>query len=299
MSTATTVPQAEIVRGILLTVLAMALLALSDMFIKLSAQQMSVGQVMVCINLGGGLLFCAMAALGRIRLVGREMFHPMVLWRNLFEIIGAVGLVTGLAYVPLSIMAAIMQTAPLVVTIGATVILKEHVGPRRWLAVGVGLVGMLLVIRPGTEDFSASALFAVVGVVGLAMRDLITRLVPREIHAVSLSAWGFSAPIPAGLVLIWLSGEPLVTSGPAYWLVFGAVLVTTAGYLAMTNAMRLAPASVVSPFRCTRLVFTMGVGVMLFGERPDAMTLTGAAIILAAGLYTFVRERQIQRRRRR
>nr|WP_256372991.1 DMT family transporter [Pseudoruegeria sp. HB172150] len=278
-------------------VLAMALLAVSDMFIKLSARGLPVGQVMLGLSIGGTLFFVLIAKAQGVKLFVPEARHPMVLWRNFFEVIGAIGLITGIAYVPLSVFAAIMQMAPLVVTVGAAVILKEDVGPRRWMAVAAGIVGMLLVVRPGMEGFTPLALFAVLGVTALALRDLVTRLAPANLPSVTLSTWGFAATMPAGALLMMLMGTPPVYNMEAHWPVLGAIVVTTTGYYAITTAMRVAPASVVSPFRYARLIFTMGLGILVFGERPDALTLTGAAIILCAGLYTFLRERQLARRR--
>jgi drug/metabolite transporter (DMT)-like permease len=110
-----------------------------------------------------------------------------------------------------------------------------------------------------------------------------------------MSTWGFAAPIPIGLLLWWLSPMPTSLAPAALWPIAGAIAVTTVGYLAITTAMRMAPVSIVAPFRYTRLIFTPALGILFFGDRPDAMTLFGAGIILVAGLYTFIRERQLSR----
>ncbi|MDU8913184.1 DMT family transporter [Aestuariicoccus sp. MJ-SS9] len=282
-------------RAITTMILSMALLALSDMFIKLAAARVPVGQVMLLLSLGGTLLFMLMARLRGMKVLTRQALHPIVLARNGFEIIGGFGIVLGIAMIPLSVFAAIMQAAPLVVTLGAALFLREPVGWRRWAAIAVGLTGMLLVIKPGTEAFAPASLFAVIGVTGLAARDLITRMIPDEIPSLALSTWGFAATIPMGAVLLWVMGDTMTPDVPGLWAISGAVVVTTAGYYGVTTAMRLAPAAIVSPFRYSRLVFTMGLGVLVFGERPDATTLTGAAIVIAAGLYTFLRERRLAR----
>lgn len=285
-----------IVRAISLMVLSMALLAGSDAFFKLGTAAAPIGQVMTLVSLGGTLLFVALARLRRVPLLGREALHPLILWRNLLEIFGAVGMVVGVSYVSLPVFAAIIQTGPLVVTLGAAIFLKEQVGWRRWTAVAVGIVGMLMVIRPFGANFTGAEFWVVMGITALSARDLITRLAPSQIPALAMSTWGFSATIPAGAVL-WLLADRASSGAPeALWPIAGAVLTTTLGYLAITTAMRLAPASIVSPFRYTRLIFTTALGILIFGDRPDAMTLTGAGIIFAAGLYTFLRERKLARR---
>jgi len=288
-------PRDQILRGIGLMVLAMALLALSDMFIKLTAAYMAPGQIMVLLSLGGTLVFLALARLQRARVIDPLFWHPMVMLRNVLEMVAGIGLVFALAWVPLSIFAAIMQMAPLIVTVGAWAFLGEPVGPRRWLAVAAGLLGMLLVVRPGMEGFTPAALFAVLAITALAFRDLVTRLSPQGLASITLSAWGFATTIPTGVVVMAVMGTPFQAATTFTWPIVGAVLVTALGYYAITTAMRVAPVSIVAPFRYTRLVFTMGLGVLVFGERPDPLTLLGAAIILGAGLYTFMRERRLAR----
>ena len=161
----------DTLRAILLMVLSMALLAASDAFLKLASQHAPVGQVMLMLSIGATLLFVALARLRRVSLNVADAFHRKVMLRNICEMAGALGMIVGLSKIPLSLMAAIMQTAPLVVTLGAALFLGEPVGWRRWLAIAVGLVGMLMVIRPGGSGFTGWEIFPVAGVTGLAARD--------------------------------------------------------------------------------------------------------------------------------
>lgn len=285
----------DTLRAIALMVASMALLAASDAFLKLASQTAPVGQVMVMLSVGATALFFALAALRGVRLSLSQAFEPKVMLRNLFEMIGALGMIVGLSKIPLSLMAAIMQTAPLVVTLGAALFLREPVGWRRWLAIGVGLVGMLMVIRPGGAGFTGWELFPVIGVTGLAARDLVTRTLPARIPSLAVSAYGFAAVLPVGLAVLLITGAPLSGEAQTFGYMTGAVAVTAAGYLAVTMAMRMAPVSSVAPFRYTRLVFTASLGMAIFGERPDGWTWAGAALILAAGLYSFLREHRLAR----
>lgn len=284
-----------ILRAISLMILSMALLAGTDVFFKLATMAAPVGQVLTLVGLGGTILFIGLAQIMRVRLWTRAALHPLILLRNFFEIIGAIGMVFGLKYVPLPVFAAVLQAGPLIVTLGAALFLKEQVGWRRWMAVAVGIVGMLMVIRPFGAGFSGWELFAVMGIAGLSARDLVTRLSPPEVPALAISTWGFAVTMLPGIAL-WVTGSAASNFGAeAIWPILGAVVVTTSGYLAITKAMRMAPASIVAPFRYTRLVFTAGLGVVIFGDRPDFWTIAGSALILAAGLYTFVRERRLAR----
>jgi drug/metabolite transporter (DMT)-like permease len=284
-----------ILRAISLMILSMALLAGADAFFKLATNAAPIGQVMTMVSLGGVALFLVLARVRRVQVFSRDALHPMVTLRNLFEVIGAIGMVVGLKYVSLPVFAAIIQTGPLVVTLGAAIFLKEQVGWRRWTAVAVGIIGMLMVIRPFSASFTGWELFAVMGITALSARDLITRLSPSHIPALAISTWGFAATIIPGLTLWALTAEPSNFAPEPLWYILGAILVTTSGYLAITTAMRIAPASIVAPFRYSRLVFTTALGILIFGDRPDAWTLAGATVILMAGLYTFLRERRLAR----
>lgn len=285
----------ETLRAIALMVVSMAFLALSDAFLKLASGYASPGQVMVMLSIGGTALFVLVAKARRVPLRMVDFRHPKVLLRNLCEMIGAVGMVVGLSKIPLSLMAAIMQTAPLVVTLGAAVFLGEPVGWRRWAAVAVGLTGMLMVIRPFGATFTGWEIFPVIGVTGLAARDLVTRTLPPAMPSLAVSAFGFASVLPAGLAVLLISGAPLASTPMVFVHMACAVVVTAVGYLAVTTAMRMAPVSAVAPFRYTRLVFTAGLGIAIFGERPDGWTWAGASLIMAAGLYSFVREHRLAR----
>ena len=282
-----------IVRAISLMILSMAFLAGADVFFKLGTQVAPIGQVMAMVSLGGTLAFAVAAAILRIRLFSRDALHPIVMLRNLFEVIGGIGMVIGLAYISLPVFAAIIQVGPLVVTLGAAMFLGEKVGWRRWLAIAVGITGMLMVIRPFGAEFTGWELFAVMGITGLSARDLVTRLSPKHIPSLAISTWGFAATLIPGLALWAFASRSSNYAAEALWPIFGAIIVTTCGYLAITTAMRMAPASIVAPFRYTRLVFTTALGMLIFGDRPDGWTLAGSALILSAGLYTFMRERRL------
>lgn len=151
-------------------------------------------------------------------------------------------------------------------------------------------------LRPGAGDFEPASLLAVLGVAGLALRDLATRTVPRETSSMVLSAYGFAMTVPLGLAMLALGPAPVaVGMQGALWLA-GALAMGLGGYWAIVEAMRLGEIAVVTPFRYSRLLFALILGALVFAEYPDAWTLTGAALIIASGLYTFTRERALSRR---
>ena len=151
-----------------LMVAAMAFFTLCDVFIKLSAETVSVAQILLVTGLGATATFAALAAMAGDSPISPLILAPGVVARNLSEALGTFCIVNALAKAPLSLVAAINQAIPLIVTIGAATILGERVGPRRWTAVLLGLVGVLIILRPTAAGMSAGALVAVGSALGLA-----------------------------------------------------------------------------------------------------------------------------------
>lgn len=278
-------------RGSALMVASMLGFALEDTFIKQLAETLPMGQVLALLGCGGVVLFGGLARLNGRPVLSRALLSRAVLMRNAGEMVGSAGFVTALALTPLSSAAAILQATPLAATLGAALFLGEVVGWRRWTAIGVGFAGVLLVIRPGFAGFEPASLFAVAAVAGLALRDLATRMVPAAVGSTQLSCWAFAALVPTGLLMLAVPGFDAVATTPADLARLAAAFVCGGfAYYAIVAAVRLGEVSVIMPFRYSRLVFAMAIGVTVFGERPDGLMLLGAALIVGAGLYTIWRE---------
>ncbi|MCQ0969822.1 DMT family transporter [Paracoccus sp. TK19116] len=283
-------------RAALLMVLSMGFFALEDMVLKLLGGRMPVGQVlMMAGTLGLALYWALMAARGR-PLWSRDLLHPAVMLRNLGEGLAAITFVTALVTGDLSSASAILQALPLTITLGAALFLAEPVGWRRWLSILAGFAGVLLIVRPGAAAFQPASLLAVVAVLALTLRDLATRRIPDRVSSDALTASAFGAVVPAGLILFLIQRQPAVMPQPAdlAWLLAGS-LVGLSAYLAMVVSMRFAPIATIAPFRYSRLVFAMLVGIVVFSERPDAITWLGAAVIVGSGIYAMWRETRLSR----
>ncbi len=280
-------------KGMAWMTLAMLGFALADMFIKFASETLPVGQILAMFGLGGGLVFGIIAKAQGVRLISPVLLMPPVLIRNLSEMAATVGVVTAIALIPFSTFSAIIQANPLLVTLGAALFLGEPVGWRRWTAIVIGLIGVLIIIRPGLEGFNANVWFAVMGVIFLSARDLATRPVPKTISTAQLSAYSMAAIVPAGLGVLAFTGgaawpEPVIWGAMA-----GAIVMGLVAYFSITQAMRVGEISVVTPFRYTRLIFALLIAVLIFDERPDLWTLVGAGIVIATGLYSFAREARV------
>ncbi len=279
-------------RGAGYMTLAMACFAIEDVFFKSATQSVDVGPALLVFGAIGLMLFASMSLKN-----GEAVFHPACLHRSQlvrsgFELMGRLFWALALAYAPLASTSAILQATPIVVTIGAIFVFKEVVGWRRWVAMLVGFTGVLIILRPGVENFEVASLFAVLGMLGFAGRDLATRASPPAMSMAQLGSLGFSVLVIAGIVLMLFEGElPSAPSGLPLLKLAAASCVGVLAYGALTQAMRTGDVSFVTPFRYTRLVFALILAVTLFGERPDVWVLVGAAVIVAAGLYSFLRDR--------
>lgn len=273
-------------------VAAMAGFAVEDMFLKSAAKTLPVGLILMIFGFGGMVGF-AVLALRR----GERLLHPAILTRPIliravFEVAGRLFYTLAIAFTALSSASAILQATPLVVVAGAALVFGEKVGWRRWSAIAVGFVGVLIILRPGLEGFTVLSLLAVLGTLGFAGRDLATRAAPPVLTNLQLGVYGFAMMVPTGAVLLAFSGGAVLPGAMAAVQLMAATLVGVAAYYALTAAMRMGEVSVITPFRYTRLVFALILGATVFGERPDALTLTGSAVIVASGIYTLLRSRR-------
>lgn len=281
-------------RGILFVIAAMAGFTIEDVFIKKLSQDLPVGQILIWLGIGSGLIFAVLARVGGHRLIERRLCKPIYVWRAVCEALAAMAFATSLSLVDLSVVASVFQATPLVITMGAALFLGEKVGWRRWSAIIIGFVGVLMIIRPGLDGFDPSAILVLVSVFFVAIRDLITRQIDSSVASTVISFQGFAAIVPAGLALLLITPQPVSAMTSAHsMMMLGGVLFGAFGYYGIVRAMRIGDAAVVTPFRYTRLLFSLSVGFVVFNERPDLMTLAGAALIIATGLFTFLRERHL------
>ena len=276
----------------LMMVGSMAAFAVEDLFLKRAAMALPPGQVIAMMGAGGALVFWFFAALKRQPILTLRALRGAPLLRALSEAAATMLYITALALIPLSINSALLQASPLVVTMGAALVLGEKVGWRRWTAIAVGFSGVLIVLQPWNAAFQAAGLLTVLCVVVLAARDLSTRAMPVDIGTFQLVTWAYMALVPAGLVLMTLGGDGFAPIDPTRWFDLALALMSgLIGYYAVTAATRLGEAAVIAPFRYTRLVFALILAMLFLGERPGPAMLIGAALIIGSGLYTFTRER--------
>lgn len=284
-------------KGALYMVAAMAAFAVEDALFKSVAASFPPGRATLLFGLTGLAILALWSVAVREPVFVREMVRPRLLVRSGVEIGGRLFFALALAFAPLATTSAILQATPLVVIAGASVLMGTRVAASRWLAVGLGFVGVLLVIRPTPAEFDATALFAVAATFGFAGRDLATRMSPPTVTGRQLGILGFAVVTAAGAILMpwdqgalrWPTGSEALRLGLTG--VFGVL-----AYQSLTQAMRTGEVAVVTPFRYTRLIFALVFAVALFGERLDGWTVAGMVLIVATGVFALLPGRRTRGR---
>jgi drug/metabolite transporter (DMT)-like permease len=187
---------------------------------------------------------------------------------------------------------SIIFTFPFIVAIASGPMLGEWIGWRRWTAIGVGFGGVLLITRPGFGSMQPAALISLAATICYGLYAVLTRIVSRvDSNQTSL----FYANFIGALVMLPII--PFVWKAPANWgvvlMLMGTGVLGSLGHFCLISGHKLAPASVLSPFIYTQLIWVLILGYLVFGHMPTAWTMAGAAVVIGSGLYLFYRERRL------
>ncbi|MFT5111081.1 MAG: drug/metabolite transporter (DMT)-like permease [Parasphingorhabdus sp.] len=280
--------------GGLWMVTAMAVFAVEDVLIKAVSMVLPVGQILIIFGLGGALVFAWVAVLKKERLFNSDVISPPMLLRVCFEVFGRLFYVLAISLSSLSAATVILQATPIVVVAGAALVFREKVSLRRWAAIFIGLVGVVVIIQPGTESFSMLSILAVLGMLGFAGRDLASRAAPSSLSTSILGLYGFLSIVVAGILLsIWQGIKFVYPDSNITLYLLGAMLSGVAAYACLMKAMRTGEVSAVTPFRYTRLLFGIAFGVLLFGEQLNPTMLTGSGLIVVSGMFILLRDKNL------
>ncbi len=281
-------------RGIAAMLAAMLLFIVSDTLLKIASEAYPPSQIMAIRGVFAAAFSLALVMARREGGQLRGAISRTVLLRSGLEAAVAFLFILGLAHLPIAIITTIGQAAPIILTLMVVFLGIEQVGWRRWSAIVVGFIGVLLVVRPSPAGFNVYALVALASAVLVAARDLATRYisneVPSTVVALSTTAMVGLAGFALALGETW---QPLLFRETLF-LLFSAVLVTL-GSLAIIIAFRGTDISVVGPFRYSIIVLSIVAGYFVFGELPDLVAAGGIGLIVGSGIYTIHRE-QVRRR---
>ena len=271
-------------------VAAMATFVVNDAFVKLATEAYPTGQVLAIRG-----LFATAAALVLVSSFGRlsdlrALSNPLVVARGAMEGAVAISFITALAHLQLANVTAILQAASLIVVAMAALMGIEKVGWRRWAAIGTGFIGVLIIVRPAAEGFNVYSLVALASAILVGFRDLLTRRIGADVPSSVITFTTTAVVCLMGWILgLWEVWQPLKPRETLY-LVAAALFVALGNYTIIV-AYRDADVSLVSGFRYVVLVFAIVLGIVIWGDWPDAASLTGAALIVGSGLYTLHRQR--------
>ena len=282
-------------RGILAMSASVVVFIFNDALIKLATETMPPLQA---IGLRGlfATLWCGLALLshGDWRQIHR-LAHPWVAVRGLLEALAAISYLVALAYIPFAIATAVNLSTPLFLAALAVLLLKETVGWRRWSAIAVGFIGVVMVIQPEPGDVNIWTWLVVFSSFAGALRDVISRWVPGQVPTLVVSMSSAVTLAVIGCVWALLDGwQPMSWRGIAY--VAGSSLLLAAGYQLLMIALRSnAEFSVIGSFRYASVLWALALGYVLWGDVPNVLAVAGIAVIVAAGLYVLHRDRMMRR----
>ena len=284
-------------RGGMLMSLSMFCFILNDTVTKLLSTKVGIGEF---VFLRG--LFATAMILGLVALTGHfRRLHlaldRVVVVRALFDLLATGLFIAALFHMPLPNVTAVMQAVPITATLMTMIAFKERVEAWQLGAIVVGLLGVLLIIKPGTSGFNPAVALAAAAMVAVAIRDLVTRRIGPQIpSAVVTLTTAFLVMLGGAL---WSAVEGLAPMAPqtAATLALAAAFLI-AGQLLMVQAVRVAGIAATTPFRYTNVVWALVLGWAIFGFIPDSLAFIGIVLIAGSGLYTILEPTLKQRQRR-
>jgi drug/metabolite transporter (DMT)-like permease len=225
----------------------------------------------------------------------RVLFRPAMLTRLLAAAVATLLIVASLRHLPLSTTNAVIQVSPLMVTAGAAVFLGAHVGWRRWTMSGLGFLGVMLIVKPGTAGFVPAAWLVLVCLFATSTRDLLTRFIDHSVPSILVTFATSAAVMMSGLALMPFETWVVPSPRALQLLMFASGCLFVAYHFGVV-AMRTGEIPVVAPFRYASIVLALLLGYGIWGHVPDAMSLFGIALIISAGLLLLYFERGSVRR---
>lgn len=266
----------------------------NDTLMKLASERIPLGEALFFRGIVSVALVMVLLWATAPRPVLRDYFDRTVIWRTLADVGATVVYLTSLMHLQIANATIVLQVVPLVVTMGGAILFREQVGWRRWSAILVGLGGVVIVIRPGLEGFNVYSLMALAAVFLIAFRDIATRSIPARISGMTVVVAAVVGNLIAGGAMS--VGEDWSAPGwPALAFSAGAGAAIVFAYWFIVVALRASDLSLTAPFRYTIVVWAVVYGVAIWGDIPDFLTILGAGLIIASGVYTLYRERKLAR----
>ena len=273
--------------------MSMACFAVEDTFIKLLSARLPATQILFSIGFGGALITLVLAIVLNVNLADKILLNKHVISRTIADLFGALSFTSAMVLIPMSLLASILQATPLFVTLGAAILLGEKVGWRRWSAIFIGFLGVIIILQPGYGSFQLASLLGLAAVLCLALRDVVTRDMATEIPTLTVTFYACLAMGSAGFIAYPFFGPPIVPTTYEAIILICAAIIGLTGYFLLVLATRKGDVSVIAPFRYSRLLFSLGLASLILGEKLTLPILLGGLLVVSSGIYTFGRERRL------
>ena len=273
--------------------MSMACFAVEDTFIKLLSARLPATQILFSIGFGGALITLVLAIVLNVNLADKLLLNKHVISRTIADLFGALSFTSAMVLIPMSLLASILQATPLFVTLGAAILLGEKVGWRRWSAIFIGFLGVIIILQPGYGSFQLASLLGLAAVLCLALRDVVTRDMATEIPTLTVTFYACLAMGSAGFIAYPFFGPPIMPTTHEAIILICAAIIGLTGYFLLVLATRKGDVSVIAPFRYSRLLFSLGLASLILGEELTLPILLGGLLVVSSGIYTFGRERRL------
>ena len=266
---------------------------INDAFMKLLFSEIALFQAIFLRSLITVLPILVMTWITKVAIRNLSYLNKrLLLVRVSAEVCATIAFLLALKHMPLANVTAILQALPLAITMAAGLFLSEPVGWRRWIAILLGFTGVLIIVRPGLEGFNIYSLSALAAIFFITVREIFTRKLTSKVPTITVAlSTVIGIGMFSGIMMIGTEWQPV--SASSWLLILGAgVSVLIATFLSVM-AMQTGEISFVSTFRYTAMLGAIGVGILIFDDWPDQLTLVGTLIIVLTGIYSFHREQTL------
>ncbi|MDA4848535.1 DMT family transporter [Hoeflea poritis] len=280
-------------KGALFMMSAMAVLTAAEAIQKTIGSQIPLFQMLFIRSIMGCVLLIPLSyVIGPIQFPADVRTNAILFIRSLGDVGASFAYLAAIISIPLANARAIVQILPLVMSLCAFFFLGERLGWRRISAILVGLFGVLLIVKPGSEGFGLPALLVLCAVGFSVVRDLGTRFVRPDINSLTVAAYAtLMVAVCSGIASAFTAWDPV--SVTQIGLIFVAAISLLAVYLFLILAMRYGQITFVAMFRYTGLLWAIFAGFIVFGDWPDSLTFVGAMLIVGSGVFVVYRERRL------
>ena len=281
------------IKGAVLMTGCMLTYVINDAFMKLLFSEIALFQAIFLRSLITVLPILVMTWITKVAIRNLSYLNKrLLLARVSAEICATIAFLLALKHMPLANVTAILQALPLAITMAAALFLSEPVGWRRWIAILLGFTGVLIIVRPGLEGFNIYSLSALAAIFFITVREIFTRKLTSKVPTITVAlSTVIGIGMFSGIMMIGTEWQPVNAS--SWLLILGAgVSVLIATFLSVM-AMQTGEISFVSTFRYTAMLGAIGVGILIFDDWPDQLTLVGTLIIVLTGIYSFHREQTL------